>query len=281
MQYTLPKAYLSASALNCLLTCPRQYQFRYIEKIPVPPSAAMLTGTALHKTFEQYYRGIIENPANRLSSSQTADLAMTAFEDTVTSEENYLTCTEREQASATVRELASAYVETVGKGIVPLAVEEQYQYTSRCGVPLLAFIDLRRQCPDGSEMICDYKIMTKKWTMDKLANSLQFNLYAMITGNGDTEIHNIVKVQPSKRPAALKRTDDLFDLSPNLRVLRFSFDGGAFNHLENLIESAAQLITSGIFMPCALDAWNCTPEWCGYWNLCRGKPQAKAFDMAA
>ena len=57
MQYELPNGYLSASSLNCLLTCPRQYEFRYIDRIPVAPTASMLTGSALHKTFETYYKG--------------------------------------------------------------------------------------------------------------------------------------------------------------------------------------------------------------------------------
>ena len=89
MQYELPAGYLSASSLNCLLTCPRQYEFRYIERIPVAPSASMLLGTALHRTLETYYKGVIANPDNRLTPAQMQDLATATLGDVFTSEEHY------------------------------------------------------------------------------------------------------------------------------------------------------------------------------------------------
>ncbi len=86
MQYVLPNGYLSASSLNCLLTCPRMYEFRYVEHIPTPPTASQLTGTALHRAFEQYYRGVITNPDNRLTANQMQDLAILPLHETRTGE---------------------------------------------------------------------------------------------------------------------------------------------------------------------------------------------------
>ena len=281
MQYELPNGYLSASSLNCLLTCPRQYEFRYIERVPVAPTASMLTGTALHRSLETYYRGVIANPANRLTPAQMADLAEATLHEMLTSEEHYLTGAEQEEASVTVRDLASAYAEHVAPEIVPLAVEQEFVWLSRCGVPILSYIDLRHKLPNGSESIADYKVTSKRWTIDKLVNSLQFNLYSMVTGIGNIEIHNLVKAAPAKRASTAKPVDDVIDVAPNLRILRRYFDGSANGYLEDLIERAAKLITSGVFMPCAMDAWCCNPDWCSYWNICRGKAQSKTIDMAA
>ena len=280
MTFTLPNDYLSASSLNCLLTCPRQYQFRYIERIPTPPTASMLTGTSLHRTFEAYYRGVIENADNRLTRDQMADLATATLEETLTTEEHYLKPEEQEEAGVTVRELSASYVEHVAGTIMPLAVEEQHLWTARCGVPMLSYIDLRHQLPDGGEGIIDYKVTTKRWAPDKLVNSLQFNLYALGTGLQRVEVHNLVKTAPAKRSTA-KPIDGVTDVSPNLRILRHAFDGNGNGHLEDIIESSARLITAGVFTPCAMDAWNCNPEWCGYWNICRGKAQTVMIDMAA
>ena len=280
MQYELPNDYLSASSLNCLLTCPRQYEFRYIERVPTPPTASMITGTALHKALEQFYRGVIANPDKRLTPAQMQDLATANLHETLTGEEHYLTEVEQEEAGVTVRDLAAAYAELVAPSIVPLAVEEEHVFVSHCGVPILSYVDLRCQYPDGSEGIVDYKVTSKRWTLDKLENSLQFNLYAMVTGIGDIEIHNLIKGAPGKRSSA-KPVDDVIDLAPNLRILHHNFDGSLHDYLEDLIESCARLITSGIFMPCAMDAWCCNPDWCGYWHLCRGKAQSKTLDLAA
>ncbi len=280
MTFTLPNDYLSASSLNCLLTCPRMYQFRYIDRIPVPPTASMLTGTALHRTLESYYRGVIANPDNRLTPDQIADLATATLEETLTTEEHYLKPEEQEEAGVVVRELSASYVEHVAGTIMPLAVEEQHVWTARCGVPMLAYIDLRHRLPDGSQGIADYKITGKRWTPDKLTNSLQFNLYSMMTGIGDISVHNLVKTASAKR-SVTKPQDSVTDIAPNIRILRHTFDGSANQHLEDIIETSASLITAGIFPPCAPDAWNCTPEWCGYWSICRGKAQTVTIDLAA
>ncbi len=281
MTYVLPNDYLSASSLNCLLTCPRMYQFRYIDKLPVPPTASMPTGTAVHRTLESYYRGVIENADNRLTANQMADLATVTLKETLTTEEHYLKAEEQEDAANTVRELAASYVENVAGTIKPLAVEEQHVWTAQCGVPMLAYIDLRHQLPDGSEGIIDYMVTTKRWTPDKLANSLQFSLYSLMTGIGDIQVHNLVKAAPPKRTSTAKPMDGVTDIAPNIRVLRHTFAGNANDYLEDLIASCAALITSGFFTPCAMDSWNCNPEWCGYWNLCRGKAQATLIDLAA
>ncbi len=145
---------------------------------------------------------------------------------------------------------------------------------------MLAYIDLRHRLPDGSEGIIDYKVTSRKWTPDKLTNSLQFNLYALVTGLRNVEVHNLVKTAPAKRTTA-KSIDGVTDIAPNIRLLRHTYDGSSHDYLEDLIESCARLITSGIFTPCAMDAWNCNPEWCGYWSLCRGKGPSKVIDLAA
>ncbi len=281
MQYELPNGYLSASSLNCLLQCPRQFEFKYVLRIPTPPTASMLTGTALHRTFETYYKGVLANPDNRLTPDQMADLATTYLHETLTSEENYISDAEQEDAGVTVRELAAAYAENVAGSIIPLAVEEEHVWLSRCGVPILSYVDLRRCYPDGSDGIVDYKVTSRKWTPDKLVNSLQFNLYARVTGIGNVEVHNLVKAVPARRASTVKPVNGVTDVAPNIRILHHAFDGSANEHLEGIIESCAALITSGIFTPCAMDAWNCSPDWCSYWEHCRGKAQDMIIDLAA
>ena len=280
MTYELPNGYLSASALNLLLTCPKQYEFRYVDRLSTPPSLAMITGTSLHRTFQDYYQTAMES-AQRYTSIQAKDLAATMLEDTISTEECYLSREERTSATSVVQDLSVAYIEHVAKDIMPLAVEEEHVWTAKCGVPLLAYIDLRHQRQDGSQGIIDYKITSKRWTPDKICNSLQFNVYAMMTGLLNIDIHNLVKASATKRISAQKQIAGVTDITPSIRILNHTFDGSTNDHLEGLLESSARLITSGIFTPCAMDAWCCTPDVCGYWNLCRGKGQSRVIDMAA
>ncbi len=280
-KYELPRGYLSASSLNMLLTCPKQFEFRYVQGLVIPPGAALVTGSAMHRTLETYYRDAMTS-SQRLTGKQAAELAVASLDEVLGEGENTVSGEERETAIHDLTGLAEVYVDTVAKDIVPLAVEEEVRYTAACGVDILAYLDLRRELPsvnrldDGvvGEGICDYKITGRKWTIDKLRNSLQFNLYSMATGIGDIEIHNMIKdVKVSKKLPAKPCADGVLDISSNLRLLHHVFDGSQADHLENLIESAARLITSGIFMPCSLDSWCCNETWCGYYSRCRGSEQ--------
>lgn len=294
MKYILPKPYLSASSIGTLLKCPKQFEFRYVNGIVIPPGAALITGTAMHKTCETYYRDAMTS-TTRLTESQAAELAVVSLEEVLDSGEHTVTSTEVEEAKNTLQTIAKTYVQEIAHNINPIAVEEEVRYTSACGVELLAYLDLRRELPPSDEALklleetgvvdneglCDYKITSKKWSLGDLRNSLQFNLYSMITGIGHIEIHNMIKGSKGvKRLPQKPSVDGIVDIASNLRVLQHRFDGLQIDYFENLIESAARLITSGVFVPCDPTAWCCTPDWCGYWNLCRGKPQPRLYYSA-
>ena len=280
-KYELPRGYLSASSIGMLLNCPKQFEFRYVKGLVIPPGAALVTGSAMHRTLETYYKDAMTS-SQRLTGKQAAELAVTSLDEVLEEGENTVTQDERENAIHDLTGLAETYVDAVAKNIEPLAVEQEVHYTAQCGVDILAYLDLRRKVGENGEGICDYKITGKKWTIDKLRNSLQFNLYSLATGIGDIEIHNMIKdVKANKKMPKKPPVDGVTDISTNLRLLRNQFDGSQADHLETLIESAARLITSGIFMPCSLDSWCCNETWCGYYGLCRGKGQCnvKYADM--
>ncbi len=50
-----PVTYLSYSQLDTFNTCPLQYKYRYILKIPVPPRAALTFGDTMHRTIRAFY----------------------------------------------------------------------------------------------------------------------------------------------------------------------------------------------------------------------------------
>ena len=289
MKYEIPRGYLSASSLGTFITCPKQYEFRYVKNLIIPPNAALVTGSVIHKVFETYYKDAMSS-SQRLTAEQSAELASDIASDYL--KENDIGTTSQEEVSD-IQKLApvitKTYVDKVARHISPIATEEELRVTMACGVDILGYLDLRHKLEhseddvkvaeeNGIELavegIADYKITKKKWTIDKLKNSLQFNLYTTLTGIGDVQIHNMTKDIPkpmARKPRASSSDDEgVTDLAGNLRVLHHRFTGDDADHLETMVETAARFITSGTFMPCALDVWNCNPEWCGYWNLCRG-----------
>lgn len=275
MRYILPKGYLSASAISTLQNCPRQFEFRYVKGIVIPPNAALATGSCVHKTLETYYKDAISS-RERLTPEQAGELSVTTLEEWTEDNENTMTSDEKEGAKRLLPGIVTDYVARVGRNISPTAVEQEVRFTTEDGVPLLGYIDLLHVLPGGEECdnpsvgIGDYKVTSKKWAISELRNSLQFNLYAMMTGIGDVEIHNMMKTPPKSLARKPKDEDGVIDHSASLRVLRHHFDGSQAGHFTRLVEAAARLITSGVFMPCSPTSWCCTPQWCGYWKLCRG-----------
>jgi len=294
-KYNLPKSYLSPSAISKYLKCPRQYMYAYVLNERTPPGAAMLTGTALHAGFEMYYKDRIAESANPLTPSQTAEFAVSQFEEEIVNKDAEVKVEEKDSARRDIETIADAYLNTVAPFVRPKVVEQEFVYESKCGVPILMYLDLIRgpnvfeeeinstmdtnEGPPFSEIIVDYKITKKKWVHNTLADSLQFNIYSLATGVGDVEIHNatkgtkkVVKRVSENNPG--KKEDwvqPVHDVANNVRLLRNNFDGREHNHIETLIESVADSISKGSFPPCEMDSWMCSEKWCGYWHLCRGK----------
>lgn len=284
MKYTLPKGYLSASALSKLLQCPKQFEFRYIYNMHSPGNAALAVGGVAHKTLEVYYVDAMSSRI-RLSGEQAAELAMVQWADYLDENEISLGKEEIESARKNLRELIQCYVVHVAKDVIPKAVEEKILFTTAAGIDLLGYIDLRYAKPVSDEDrksaeteglalddegLVDYKVTSKKWSSAQLKNSLQFNLYALMTGVGEIQVHNLIKDASVKTLPKKSSEDGIVDYTANLRVLRHRFNGGQAAHMENLVEAAARLITSGIFIPCDPGAWCCSKDWCSYWNVCRG-----------
>ena len=53
-----PVNYLSFSQIDTFDTCPLQYRYKFIQRIPIPPSAAQSFGDSIHKTLRDFYQEI-------------------------------------------------------------------------------------------------------------------------------------------------------------------------------------------------------------------------------
>ena len=78
MKYEIPHGHLSASAIGTLLKCPKQYEFRYVKGIIIPPGKALATGSIFHKTLEMYYEDAMAS-RERLTPPQAGELSMSVI----------------------------------------------------------------------------------------------------------------------------------------------------------------------------------------------------------
>ena len=266
--YILPKGYLSASSISTMLKCPMQFYYRYVQDIVIPPGAALVTGSVAHKSFEQYYNLVIQ-ANDRLTEEQAGEMAAAEFDAYISGSEVAMTQQEKDKAKPDV--VVSKYVKHIASGVTPIACEEQFKVAMPCGVDILGFVDLKHRLSDGGTGIIDYKITNKAWSIGTLRNSIQFMLYSMLTGLHDVQVHNITKTKYKPFADESPEVDGVRKVASNMQVLHHNFDASILRHLDTLVESVATSISSGIFIPCDPSSWCCTPEWCGYWNLCRGR----------
>lgn len=281
-EFILPRGYLSASAIGMMLRCPKQFEFRYIHDIIAPPSAAIVLGKAAHSTFEDYYQDVI-NSKPRVAPDVVADISVAMLDSEIDSSDFKLDGKEYDAAVYDIRGLTSAYVEHIGAHIQPISTEEQFSFKTQHGIEVLGFLDLKHEVGVDTLLnkaivgIADYKVTTKKWNLQKLTNSLQFNIYTLATGITDIQIHNLVKGGTVKvLPKKGEVEDGVIDVTNKHRILQTKFDGSENQHFEGLIYQVARLITAGVFCPCDPESWCCNADWCGYWRLCRGANKASA-----
>lgn len=280
MEYQLPRGYLSASAINTLLKCPRQYEFRYVQGLTKPANKSLALGSVTHEAFETYYNDVLENN-ERFTGSQLAELTLDSIiPDWIEDNETSLTTTDVNDINRVVPDIVENYADKVGAHITPVSTEQEVLFTLECGVPMKAYIDLVRVRGEDGRGIVDYKTSSKSWTLSRLQNSLQFMLYSYATGIPDVQIQNIVVPNKGKKvsfdntfsiydPANITGSYS-YDVGVNFHVFGNTFEASQKTYLESLVESCARLITSGIFTPCGPDNWWCTPAWCDYWPICRG-----------
>lgn len=281
MEYTLPRGYLSASAVSTLLKCPRQYEFRYVKGLTKPANKSLALGSVTHEAFETYYQDyLITN--ERFTGKELAELTLDVIiPEWVGNNETTMDTADLNDINKVVPDIVENYADKVGAYITPVSTEQEVLFTLECGVPMKAYIDLVRVRGEDGRGIVDYKTSNKAWTLSRLQNSLQFMLYSYATGIPDVQIQNIVVPGKGRKvvmqDSAFRVNDSVntqgsytYDVGTSFHVFGHAFESNQKQYLESLIESCARLITSGIFTPCGPDNWWCSPAWCDYWPLCRG-----------
>jgi len=255
----LPRGYFSASEYGGYKKCGRQYELSYCRNIKVPPGSSMFKGQALHAGVEaalRYKKETNDVPLISVGQVAISDHFKAAKDQNVQWDEK-----ETEETAKQAILLAFAvYHASLISSVHPVEIEQRF--IKKIGsVPTLGYIDLIDQVPIGNAagptklVVCDLKYTKQTWSQDKLEKDPQFTLYAIATGIADVRVDNIV--HKVKGPEFTQK-----------EAHKTPHDQKVF--IEDY-EETVELIKKGIFPKASIDSWQCSPEWCGYWNQCRGK----------
>lgn len=167
-----PVSYLSYSQLSTFETCPLQYKYRYIVKLPVPPSAALTFGDTMHRVVKSFY------DLARAGKSPTKETLLVLL-DTHWSSLGYGGKDLEARYKQKGKDLLTGFFE---KGYdptrLPTALEEPFKIRITPKLTLGGRIDRIDTLPDGSIEIIDYKTGQAPKARD-VGKDKQLTVYAL------------------------------------------------------------------------------------------------------
>jgi hypothetical protein len=252
------KPYLSATQINMLAKCPKQYEFRYVDGIRSPPGVSLVLGKGGHKGVEANLRAKLAS-GELLSLEAVTQAAAEGVREEWEKEPVALT-EEEEQLGAnrvlgeTVDKavaLVGLHHKVVAPAISPVAIESGF----RLDLPGFPFDIIGYKDVEEETRIRDTKFKGKSPPEDAADTSIQLTLYHMESAargkSVEVQLDNLVANKvPKYVPQKSKRSE-----LDHRRFLR-------------RVELAAQQIESGIFPPTDPTSWACSEKWCGYWDAC-------------
>ncbi len=256
---------MHSSHLSCLMKCPKQYEFRYVDGLIIPPSMALVIGSSTHVSVEHNLKHKARTGGDMLPEDVVTDIARDAVREQIAAEDLWLNDDDAERGrSAIVSEieettisLSKLHRSDCAPHITPVSVEgverkfvievEPLQFD------LAGKIDV--QTDVGPR---DTKTAAAKPNIGDLESKEQFTMYALalhvLEGYKFPMVVGVDALVKTKTPRAhsFETTRDMTHVDAMLATL----------------EIYGRLIKSGVFPP-NTTGWWCSRKWCGYANLCK------------
>lgn len=255
----LPRGYLSVSQVSMYLRCGMQYKFRYVDELIRPPGVALVEGSAMHKALEVGLR-------EKMTSGKVAplDVMLDAWQDTW-KEKKKEVVDWGESSNETERTVETRAQALVGKYHAehlpqrnPAGVEQRFwTMIGETRTPVLGYIDLvDLETVSGipGSTVVDHKVVRAAKSQAETDSDIQLTIYAYVTKTPRVGFDSFCK---TKKPQ-IKTT----------RSLRTLQD---FKWATYIFDTVAQNISKGFFMPTNPANWVCSPKFCGYYDICRGR----------
>ena len=166
-----PINYLSYSQIETFNNCPLQYRYRYLQRIPVPPSAALTFGDTLHRTLRDFYQGLKQN-------QKLKEKDLLAILEGNWSSLGYASKAHEEKMKGQAQRMLKDFYQKFDYKLVPKDLEQPFIIKVSPDLKVGGKIDRVDELKDGKLEIIDYKT-GKTWEQKELDKSLQMTVYAL------------------------------------------------------------------------------------------------------
>lgn len=261
--------HLSYSSISAYQMCPRSWFYRYVEKTPVKTSTALVFGSAFHDAIEDYVRQRAigthaEDKAPEKPLAACWEQAWSAqIERNGADNIDWGEDTPEALSNQGLAMLSAEEVIQTLNGLAPLVdddihIEDRITLTvPGVPIPIIGYIDIITS--DG--VPGDFKTSSRKWYSDRADGEMQpvFYLAALnqagYTRNPERRFRHYVFVKTK---------------TPQMQVIETTRTAGELLWLLDMVRSVWDGIAAEVY-PMNPTSWKCSPKWCEYWGMCRGK----------
>ena len=260
---------LHASGMGLLTNCGEAWRRRYIEGEVVPPSAALIIGSATHASIDINLSNKIEN-GELLDVGAVREIAADMVQTSFDGGDVMLEKGESKgKAAGVAKDMAVSLSELhhadVAPWIDPESVETSFLIHAE-GYPfdLAGTYDVL----EHGGVVRDTKTCKAKMSQAKADGSVQFDAYAFA-----------YKLTRGELPKRMVFDNLVKTKVPKYVEVETVRDDGDTQCFLRRFEAACKVIEAGVFLPAdPTQSWLCGPRYCGYWSTCvfakgRGRPQ--------
>lgn len=236
---------LSKSKIDTYETCPLQFKFQHVLRVPTPPSSAADTGSAVHTVIEKVTKYQIEGKTT--TEEEIFDMLDKNWDSKAF--ENETASNQKKEEAKTLLRTYVAWNENNPN--TPIAVEKEFNLEI-AGVKFKGFIDRVEKTPKGKYVVIDYKTGSDRITKNTIKDDVQMNLYAMAT---------------EKLYGELPEKTILYYLAKDKLVVN-DIDSSKVTEVKKSIENSVRLILEEKF-PAKPEYKSC--RYCSFWDICDEK----------
>ena len=173
---------ISISKLNAYRRCKLFYYYRYCEGLVSPLDCAQITGRAVHKSLEVFYKNKLLNNGQNLPINDVLDIYSKAFEDIIKNEETNIEGEEMGKIKDTGAACLKLYHEQIAIRTTPVLCEEKIElaFENLPGVVLVGIVDLF----DSSGTLHETKVVKKSFQNDYIQGDAQLCAYQLLLKHG-------------------------------------------------------------------------------------------------
>jgi putative RecB family exonuclease len=238
---------LSPSRVNCYLSCSARWFYRYVERLPDPPSGSLVRGRAVHRLVNHWFRlkidGLTPEPGELAAVydgmwDEECDTAAFAADDDI------------EQIKASGAALAAKYLTEAAPDIEPAALD--LQVTGEIGgTPVRGFIDLM----DVNGTIVDLKTASRKPSGISPDYALQIATYAALApgATGEVRLDTVVSTK-----------------QPQLVQIGYTVSDADRTMCERIYPHVQRGMEGGYYTPNRGSTF-CSKRYCNFWERCCGE----------